>query len=170
MLSIDDAIRTRKTVKMQVEPETPRPADTDLRATLEELISLAGWAPFHKACDRSHRGSSRVVEPWRFYVLEAQGCRNLIQLHAILANDLLNYRSQCWRHVEQVNWRQSPRSVCSSIGICHQITIYCGMNYLHIQYVVVVSISQGRDFFSITVKRLQNFPRKILEYVPETGR
>jgi nitroreductase len=78
MLSIDDAIRTRKTVKMQVEPETPRPADANLRATLEELVSLAGWAPFHKACDRSHRGSSRVVEPWRFYILEAPACRNLI--------------------------------------------------------------------------------------------
>jgi nitroreductase len=78
MLPIDDAIRTRKTVKMQVEPETPRPADADLRATLEELVSLAGWAPFHKACDRSHRGDSRVVEPWRFYILEAAACRNLI--------------------------------------------------------------------------------------------
>ncbi len=78
MLPIDDAIRTRKTVKMQVEPDSPLPADTDIRATLEELVSLAGWAPFHKACDRSHRGASRVVEPWRFYILEAAACRKLI--------------------------------------------------------------------------------------------
>jgi nitroreductase len=78
MLPIDDAIRTRKTVKMQVEPETPRPADANLRETLDELIALAGYAPFHKACDRSHRGASRVVEPWRFYVLDASACRSLI--------------------------------------------------------------------------------------------
>ena len=78
MLPIDDAIRARKTVKLQVEPEEPLPADTNLRATLDELISLAGWAPFHKPCDRSHRGDSRVVEPWRFHLLDAAACRKLI--------------------------------------------------------------------------------------------
>ena len=39
-----------------------------------------------------------------------------------------------------------PELVQRSIAICHQITIYCGIFYLNIQYVVVVSISQGRDF------------------------
>ena len=39
-----------------------------------------------------------------------------------------------------------PELVRRSIAICHQITIYCGIFYLNIQYVVVVSISQGRDF------------------------
>ena len=40
-----------------------------------------------------------------------------------------------------------PELVRRSIASCNQITIYCGMNFLNIQYVVVVSISQGRDFF-----------------------
>ncbi len=39
-----------------------------------------------------------------------------------------------------------PELVRRSIASFHQITIYCGIYYLHIQYVVVVSISQGRDF------------------------
>jgi len=40
-----------------------------------------------------------------------------------------------------------PELVRRSIATRHQITIYCGIIYLHIQYVVVVSISQGREFF-----------------------
>jgi hypothetical protein len=39
-----------------------------------------------------------------------------------------------------------PELVRRSISSFYQITIYCGIYYLHIQYVVVVSISQGRDF------------------------
>ena len=39
-----------------------------------------------------------------------------------------------------------PELVRRSIAICHQITIYCGIKYVYIQYVVVVSISQGCDF------------------------
>ena len=38
-----------------------------------------------------------------------------------------------------------PELVRRSIAICHQITIYCGINYLFIPYVVVVLISQGRE-------------------------
>ena len=39
-----------------------------------------------------------------------------------------------------------PELVRRSIAICHQITIYCGIKYWYIQYVVVVSISQGSGF------------------------
>jgi hypothetical protein len=39
-----------------------------------------------------------------------------------------------------------PELVRRSIAIYHQITIYCGIKFSHIQYVVVVSISQGCDF------------------------
>ena len=42
--------------------------------------------------------------------------------------------------------KQIPELVRRSIAICYQITIYCGIKYQYIQYVVVVPISQGCDF------------------------
>ena len=39
-----------------------------------------------------------------------------------------------------------PELVRRSISICHQITIYCGIKYIYIQYVVVVSISHRCNF------------------------
>ena len=45
-----------------------------------------------------------------------------------------------------------PRQVCGSIVVKKEITICCGFICFHILYVVVVSISQGREFFSQPVQ------------------
>lgn len=53
-----------------------------------DLLSLAGMAPFHRACDEIHRthgggpaGSQlKGIEPWRFHALDARACRRLKSL------------------------------------------------------------------------------------------
>jgi nitroreductase len=71
-----DAIRIRKTEK--VLSATSLPCRT-MRDVIDELIELAGQAPFHRACEESHRsGDLNGIEPWRFYCLDAATCRELV--------------------------------------------------------------------------------------------
>lgn len=74
-MDADRAIRSRKTEKVLAVDAFPV---TDIAGTVDELIALAGLAPFHRACDESHRQSELDgIEPWRFYVLHATECRQL---------------------------------------------------------------------------------------------
>ncbi|MEM9481185.1 MAG: nitroreductase family protein [Verrucomicrobiota bacterium] len=74
------AIRTRCTLKVITDANDPWPAGDSLtKETLDELIALAGMAPFHKAADKSHRDGVRAFVPWRFYVLDAANCRALLE-------------------------------------------------------------------------------------------
>ena len=58
--------------------EEPLPV-VDRREVVDRLLELAGWAPFHRPCDRSHvesEGPGSIV-PWRFHAIDAAGCRAL---------------------------------------------------------------------------------------------
>jgi len=72
----DEAIRRRKTEKILSSSELPI---GDQRALVNELLTLAGQAPFHRACEEHHRQPSAQagVEPWRFHALDAATCRKL---------------------------------------------------------------------------------------------
>lgn len=72
--SVDRVIRDRKTTKVL----SAEDMSTDGVEGLSELLSLAGMAPFHRACDDIHRkGTNSGIEPWRFHVLESPSCRKL---------------------------------------------------------------------------------------------
>ncbi len=75
-MQTEDAIRSRKTVKILASHELPV---SDHRSLVNEILSLAGQAPFHRACEEHHRQSSPLtgIEPWRFHVLDAEACRKL---------------------------------------------------------------------------------------------
>ncbi len=79
-----DAIKNRRSIKLRQDFEQPLPITkgTDFEKTMQEIIELAGrYAPFHYQTDeRNKNGSLKGVEPWRFYALNAQNCRNLLQL------------------------------------------------------------------------------------------
>ena len=71
----DASIRERMTTKILASVDLP---ESDLTGPLAELLSLAGQAPFHRACDESHRqGPLNAIEPWRFHVLHSAECRRL---------------------------------------------------------------------------------------------
>lgn len=75
---IDQIIRRRKTSKML----SAEPVESSLDHKLvQEIIELAGWAPFHLAASPVHR--ERLTEaslvPWRFHVLPKQICLDLRQ-------------------------------------------------------------------------------------------
>lgn len=74
-MSTVDTIRARKTTKVLSDEElTPE----DLGETLDRLVEAAGWAPFHRACDATHREHDLCgIQPWRMYVLSGPECREL---------------------------------------------------------------------------------------------
>ena len=83
MLSVDEAIGQRRTTKVLA--AEPFPAD-DISECLQELLDLAGLAPFHRACEEAHRAGGQTssgapnlsgIEPWRFHCLHAAECRKL---------------------------------------------------------------------------------------------
>ncbi len=77
-LDTDSAIRNRKTTKVLAAEVFPC---TNRSQQIAEMLDLAGMAPFHRACDEQHRGLEAKglngIEPWRFHVLDAHGCRDL---------------------------------------------------------------------------------------------
>lgn len=77
-MNTDDAIRQRRTEKILSERDLPT---VDCQEIVNEILALAGQAPFHRACEESHRqsGSLDGIEPWRFHVLGASACRKLRQ-------------------------------------------------------------------------------------------
>ncbi|MEM0895609.1 MAG: hypothetical protein AAGJ79_01895 [Verrucomicrobiota bacterium] len=75
-----EAIRTRRTLKVIAAANAPWPADDSLPTeALDEIIALAGMAPFHKPADKSYREGIDALVPWRFHVLDAVNCRALLQ-------------------------------------------------------------------------------------------
>ncbi len=82
--AVDHVIRERKTAKVLRDRHdcAPLPEDlqTNLHTTLQALIELAGWAPFHKLADKQlHRqGTMQSIVPWRFHVLEKPACCQLV--------------------------------------------------------------------------------------------
>lgn len=74
-MQTDEAIRSRRTEKILAGHDMPT---ADHRDVVNEILSLAGQAPFHRACEEHHRQSSQSgIEPWRFHVLDAASCRKL---------------------------------------------------------------------------------------------
>jgi nitroreductase len=79
---IDESIRSRKTLKLRSDPENPLPVTkgSEFRKTIQELIELAGKAPFHYESNAAQRiGKLQGAEPWRFHVLDSKSCRSFLQ-------------------------------------------------------------------------------------------
>lgn len=75
--AVAEAFANRKTTRAFGDPAAPRAPDGLPRATLEEMLRLAGNAPFHYAAHPEARGEG-PREPWRAYPFEAPACRSFI--------------------------------------------------------------------------------------------
>lgn len=72
---VNEVIRARRTVKVLA--DEPMPAE-GMRAVVEELAAVASWAPFHRVAAREHTADGLTsIVPWRFYLVDAAGCRAL---------------------------------------------------------------------------------------------
>lgn len=81
-MTTDDSIRARKTLKLRAEPQKPLPITKgrEFKKTIEELIALAGKAPFHYESPEERRTEKLAgVEPWRFHVLNSKSCRSFLR-------------------------------------------------------------------------------------------
>lgn len=81
-MTTEEAIRARKTLKLRANPDSPLnlTRGDDFRATIEELIDLAGQAPFHYESPEKQRTKSlKGSEPWRFHAIDGANCRSLLK-------------------------------------------------------------------------------------------
>ncbi|MBD3617191.1 MAG: nitroreductase family protein [Gracilimonas sp.] len=77
-MTTEESIRSRKTLKLRANPDNPLPVTKgkDFKKTIEELIELAGKAPFHYESAKGQRSYKLIGnEPWRFHVLDGESCR-----------------------------------------------------------------------------------------------
>lgn len=95
-MEIDKIIKNRKTQKVLAnEPWGLHEDEEGLHKTINELLDLAAFAPFHKKCDETHSSKAELNSclPWRFYVLDSSNCRLLfdyIKREAIKAGKISN--------------------------------------------------------------------------------
>jgi len=81
-MTAEEAIQKRKTVKLRADPFHPLPLvkNSDYKSTVEELLQLAGKAPFHYESRQNRRSEDLPgTEPWRFHVLDCKNCRLLLK-------------------------------------------------------------------------------------------
>ena len=78
MTQIETTARHRRTLKLLGDAANPLPPEGLDRATVEALVAAAGWAPFHRPAHGARESGGKVVEPWRFTMLDAAGCRGLL--------------------------------------------------------------------------------------------
>ncbi|MEQ8524224.1 nitroreductase family protein [Gracilimonas sp.] len=82
-MKIEEAIQNRRTLKLRANPEDPLPVTKgeEFKRVIEELIKLAGKAPFHYRSAETHRKQNLAgAEPWRFHVLDGNTCRKLLEI------------------------------------------------------------------------------------------
>lgn len=79
---IDDIIKRRKTQKVLADTVWEIPKNSkELKNTINELLDLAGAAPYHYKCNKSYQSETKELTsclPFRFYALDAATCRNIV--------------------------------------------------------------------------------------------
>ncbi|WP_421773247.1 nitroreductase family protein [Gracilimonas sp.] len=81
-MNTEEVIQKRRTLKLRANPEKPLPVTKgeEFNRTIEQLIELAGKAPFHYQSAESYKKKKLTgAEPWRFHVLDGKSCRKLLQ-------------------------------------------------------------------------------------------
>ena len=77
------AIKNRKTEKVLANAEAWPVTinDGNLNIFINELLDLAGSAPFHYPCNEKHTTNCNLTSsvPWRFYVVDTKNCRLLLE-------------------------------------------------------------------------------------------
>jgi len=80
---IDNIIKNRKTEKVLAEsPWNITTNPEELEKTINELLDLAKYAPYHKKCHTNYSETENELNscvPWRFYVLDTKNCRKLYE-------------------------------------------------------------------------------------------
>jgi nitroreductase len=82
LMTTEEAIQNRRTFKLRADPFNPLPAANNdvVKTKVEELVELAGKAPFHYESPENRRTDLLSgAEPWRFHTLDCQSCRKLLE-------------------------------------------------------------------------------------------
>lgn len=78
-LDFEAVIKSRKTEKVLGDINHPLSiSNPHYQTTIDELLELAAYAPFHYPSDKAHHLELTSIVPWRFYTLDSQSCRALL--------------------------------------------------------------------------------------------
>lgn len=76
---VDATIRRRRTSKVLGDPSAPQTIDSDFHHVVNEMMAVAGHAPFHYPAHSSHLdGPLKSPVPWRFYAFDNATCHQLL--------------------------------------------------------------------------------------------
>lgn len=76
-----EAILSRRTSKVLVDPDKPWEVTGSLKEFLPEILLAAESAPFHYPAHRSHKHPDHDSPvPWRIHCLDGEGCRQLLKI------------------------------------------------------------------------------------------
>ena len=73
------SISTRRTDKVLCDPAQPLESGGPTRDLMDELIAVAGNAPFHYPSNAQHHDELSACVPWRAYKLDTDTCRVLMK-------------------------------------------------------------------------------------------
>lgn len=84
MRSTKQTILFRRTIKLKADEKRPLPINSSkvFKKVVEELVELAGKAPFHYTSNEFYHRKSTLAgnEPWRFHMLDSKNCRKLLEI------------------------------------------------------------------------------------------
>ncbi len=78
MSDLSTVLNSRRTDKVLGNPDSPLPVTGNHRKNVDALLESAGRAPFHFPNDPSYRKSMNSPVPWRFYKVDSESCRKLM--------------------------------------------------------------------------------------------
>lgn len=118
--TVDRTIKTRKTAKIMLPVEQRQEVEAlwnaEHQQTLEDMISLSAWAPFHRRSHEMHRQAEcNAVMPWRFHVLQGGSVSDLLNHFQKQAG---SGQEEKWSRA----WQSKIKDMLSACGALIQVT------------------------------------------------
>jgi len=162
-MEVNQAINQRRTLKVMADEHQPLDICLDqqaaFRPVLDELLELAAQAPFHYTCHRSHqRGDLQGLLPWRFYVLEASDCRQLLthlQEQGVDGGKIMGMLAAA-KAMVQVTWLPEPMTT----GVAEDLTQLCCLyepSLKNMEHIAAGSAAIQNMLLAATAKGLANY-------------
>lgn len=161
-MQIDDIIKRRKTQKVLADkPWLSTQSEEALRKTINELLDLANYAPYHKKCHEKYCDEDRELNscvPWRFYVLDTKACRKLydfIKKEEIKAGIISNMLAAADSMII-ANWLPDTENTNSTDSFTEEPIPYMG-NLKNMEHIAACSTAVQNLLIGATARNIPNY-------------
>lgn len=157
-MQADQAIKNRKTAKVLADTPWAIPNEPQkVRTTIDELLDLAAFAPFHHTCNEQYRSKNKLNScvPWRFYVFDTSNCRSLLnhmnaqEIKAGKISSMLSSASALFL----VTWLPEPKEVLAKETNVH---LFDG-NLKNMEHIAASSAAIQNVLIGATARDIPNY-------------